>query len=144
MKSLILSIFIFLSYVLTAQKIDSTLIKPDYGKKYVSVSLVIDSLISKDNQKLTKNPFQYFTFKFSKNVIFYNTKKQSLIGNFNSFDIQNDTLKIVMVEDNKDTLNIEVFCNKSGSYSIIITENTISGETKVYYSDKCILTRYSV
>jgi hypothetical protein len=155
----ILTLFLLLSLTFNtlSQKFNDSYIKPNEGDNYVSLYFSINNLKLSKNKSTTtdfdslvnfeyktlKNGFNYFAFRVTANVVFYDTKNKSLVGNFVSVNPNGDTLQIVMSEKNGDYLFLDIIETSKDKFIVIIEEKSLNGKTKVYFSDECILERAS-
>ena len=66
-----------------------------------------------------------------------------MVGNFISFNTNEDTLHVVMSEKNGDVIFLDIFKSKTNNMSVVITEMKLNGKSKVYFSNNCVLERRS-
>jgi hypothetical protein len=144
-KLLILLIGIMLTSDLYSQKFGPKFIEPDGGKSLISIYLKIENLkeISPKSKKIRKarNGYIYFSFALTLNTLYYNTEKNSLVGSYVSINSLDDTLNVVMNEENKDLLKLKIFYNELDKVVVIIEKRKRNHKVKLYYSDECILNR---
>lgn len=156
-KLFILLLLVSLSKVSLSQKINEDYILPDEGNYYVSIYLNIeglklsksdsvfediDSLKTNDYKEL-KDGFTFFAFIKTYMSVWYNTPNKSLVGNLKSINILDNNIVIGMNDKKGNFISIEISKNKNG-YTTIIKETNKKGKVKVYFSEDCELSRYSI
>ena len=159
MKNLLVVLFsLTLTLNSLSQNFNGSYIEPDNEENFVSLYFSIDSLklskskistnkfdsLNLSKSKVVKSGFNYFAFRITANTIYYNTKNKSLIGNFVSITPNLDTLHIVMSEKNGNYLFFDIIKTKTDKIIVVIREKSLSGKTKVYFSDDCKLERSSI
>jgi len=156
-KLFILLLLVSLSKVSLSQKINEDYILPDEGNYYISIYLNIeglklsksdsvfediDSLKTNDYKEL-KDGFTFFAFIKTYMSVWYNTPNKSLVGNLKSINILDNNIVIGMNDKKGNFISIEISKNQNG-YTTIIKETNKKGKVKVYFSEDCELSRYSV
>lgn len=156
-KLFILLLLVSLSKVSLSQKINEDYILPDEGNYYVSIYLNIeglklsksdsvfediDSLKTNDYKEL-KDGFTFFAFIKTYMSVWYNTPNKSLVGNLKSINILDNNIVIGMNDKKGNFISIEISKNQNG-YTTIIKETNKKGKVKVYFSEDCELSRYSI
>jgi len=154
---ILLLLLVSLSKVSLSQKINEDYILPDEGNYYVSIYLNIeglklsksdsvfediDSLKTNDYKEL-KDGFTFFAFIKTYMSVWYNTPNKSLVGNLKSINILDNNIVIGMNDKKGNFISIEISKNQNG-YTTIIKETNKKGKVKVYFSEDCELSRYSI
>ena len=151
-------ILFWIPFSLFSQKLDNSYFSPDEGENFISIYLVINDLrVSKSNSKIdnldtltqvkkrkAEGKFNYFAFRITANTIYYYDRKKSLIGNFISYHVDEDTIHFVMSEKNGDILFIEISQLDQEKKSVIITEQKLNRRIIKYYCSDCKLERSSI
>ena len=156
-KLFILLLLVSLSKISLSQKIYEDYILPDQGNYYVSIYLNIediklsksdsifediDSLKTNDYKEL-KGGFTFFAFIKTYMSVWYNTPNKSLVGNLKSINILDNNIVIGMNDKKGNFISMEISKNQNG-YTTIIKETNKKGKVKVYFSEDCELSRYSI
>jgi hypothetical protein len=159
MKNLIFILISFLTLksVYGQIKIDSNIVKSDFGGSLVSLDLKLNdvrkSVSSSDdigylcNEKNKKQFRPYFRFyiSFCNGDVFYNNRKyKTKVAILDSVFVSNDVLNITMISiKNKNKLLIKISNDKENNVQVLIIEKYKNGKTKKYFSKNCKIKKIS-
>lgn len=161
---LLITLLFFSTYLaVLSQDINQAFIEVDSGKYYISVYLNVYDLkrsnyevddkyadlpdinsLKKVKFKNTRNGYEFFSFKKTNSKVWYNKKRESLIGDLNSMNISNGKILVAMNGKNGNFIRIRVFKNKNDDIVATIKEVRKNGKVNVYFSENCELNRYSI
>ena len=163
MRILVLILFFTSTTLGFTQEINQDFIQSDSGKYYISVYLNVYDLkrssyevndqyadlpdiknLKKVKFKNARNGYEFFAFKKSYLKVWYNTKRESLVGDMYSMNIINGKVFVAMTEKNGNFIQIQIFKNENDNIVATIKEVRKNGKVNVYFSEKCELNRYSI
>ena len=163
MRLLIILLF-FSSYLaVLSQDINQAFIEADSGKYYISVYLNVYDLkrsnyevddkgadlsdinsLKKVKFKNARNGYKFFALKKRHSKVWYNTKRESLVGDLKSMNISNGKILVAMSGKNGNFIRIRIFKNENDDIVATIKEIQKNGKVNVYFSENCELNRYSI
>jgi len=163
MRLLIILLF-FSSYLaVLSQDINQAFIEADSGKYYISVYLNVYDLkrsnyevkdeyadlpdinrLKKVKFKNARNGYEFFAFKKTYAKVWYNKKRESLVGDLKSMNISNGKILVAMSGKNGNFIRIRIFKNENDDIVATIKEVRKNGKVNVYFSENCELNRYSI